>query len=111
VEQVALNRHVSPQQAAALLMTGKVPIVNTVSKAQHSMTTICRLLASNGERKIKSANLQSDPGHKASVFSGALFALENLCKYAVLYLKAIGFHAVRGPTAERIQEQQKWVNQ
>jgi hypothetical protein len=50
VEQVALNRHVSPQQAASVLMTGKVPIVNTVSKAQHSVTTIFRFVASKKER-------------------------------------------------------------
>jgi hypothetical protein len=85
VEQVALNRHVSPQQAAPLLMTGKVPIVNTVSKPQHAMTTICRSIASKEREETKSTDLQSHPGHKASVFSGAALASENLRKFAVLY--------------------------
>jgi hypothetical protein len=39
VEQVALNRHVSPQQAALLLMSGKEWIVNSVSKGEHELTT------------------------------------------------------------------------
>src|SRR5437879_7873490 len=46
VEQVALNRHVSPQQAASILMAGKRWIVNSVSKAQDGVTTIWRVVAS-----------------------------------------------------------------
>jgi hypothetical protein len=49
VEQVALNRHVSPQQAAPLLMTPKAPIVNTVSKGPLQLTTISGVAASNKE--------------------------------------------------------------
>jgi hypothetical protein len=61
VEQVALNRHVSPQQAASLLMTGKAPVVNTVSKAQHSMTTICQVVASKKERKLSQQTSKATP--------------------------------------------------
>jgi len=61
VEQVALNRHVSPQQAALILMTGKVPIVNTVSKAQHSVTTIFQFVASKRERKLSQRTSKATP--------------------------------------------------
>ena len=56
-------------------------------------------------------NLQSHPGHMASVFSGAALALDNFSKFAVLYSVATGATRESGQAAERIQEQQRWVTQ
>jgi hypothetical protein len=47
VEQVALNRHVSPQQAATPLMTGWQSVVNSISEWHGSLTTKFQFRASN----------------------------------------------------------------
>jgi len=47
VEQVALNRHVSPQQAATPLMTGQQSVVNSISELQQLVTTKFDFPASN----------------------------------------------------------------
>jgi len=53
VEQVALNRHVSPQQAASILMPGKRWIVNSVSKVHDDLTTNGRVTASKREKELE----------------------------------------------------------
>jgi len=68
VEQVALNRHVSPQQAAVILMAGKRWIVNSVSEAQDGLTTIWRVVASKWQRELRFQASNATPAERPVCF-------------------------------------------